>query len=73
MGPAGTAAQAVAMVVERLPPGCGFAFHGTPDELAVHEKGATECPVLIGDAPSAARPRSRGQDLRHPRPPCLPA
>ncbi len=29
------------MVVERLPPGCGPAFVGTPGELATHE-GAKE-------------------------------
>jgi hypothetical protein len=37
VGPAATAAQAVAMVVERLPPGCGPAFVGSPQELAAHE------------------------------------
>ncbi|MGI5325038.1 DUF6193 family natural product biosynthesis protein [Actinomadura nitritigenes] len=37
VGPAATAAQAVYMVVERLPPNCGPAFIGTPEELAAHE------------------------------------
>ncbi|MFC8717888.1 DUF6193 family natural product biosynthesis protein [Kitasatospora sp. NPDC057198] len=37
-GPAATAAEAVAMVVERLPAGCGPAFVGTPDELVAHEE-----------------------------------
>jgi hypothetical protein len=37
VGPAATAAQAVAMVVERLPPGCGPAFVGSPEDLAAHE------------------------------------
>ncbi|WP_374214729.1 DUF6193 family natural product biosynthesis protein [Streptomyces sp. SKN60] len=40
VGPAETAAQAVAMVVERLPTGCGPTFLGTPDELVTHEKAA---------------------------------
>ncbi|WP_282792414.1 DUF6193 family natural product biosynthesis protein [Streptomyces sp. CC224B] len=40
VGPAATAAEAVAMVVERLPSGCGPAFVGTPDELAAHEEAA---------------------------------
>jgi hypothetical protein len=38
VGPAATAADAIAMVVERLPPNCGPAFIGTPDELAAHEE-----------------------------------
>lgn len=37
VGYAATPAQAVAMVVERLPPGCGPAFVGSPEELAAHE------------------------------------
>lgn len=37
VGPAATPEQAVTMVVERLPPGCGPAFVGTPEELALHE------------------------------------
>ncbi|GLX51133.1 hypothetical protein Shyhy01_40830 [Streptomyces hygroscopicus subsp. hygroscopicus] len=37
VGPAATAREAVAMVVERLPPNSGPAFVGTPDELAAHE------------------------------------
>ncbi|WP_198653714.1 DUF6193 family natural product biosynthesis protein [Actinocorallia populi] len=37
IGPAADAAQAVAMVVERLPANCGPAFIGTPEELAAHE------------------------------------
>ncbi|MFI0912557.1 DUF6193 family natural product biosynthesis protein [Streptomyces abikoensis] len=37
IGPAATAQQAIAMVVKRLPPGCGPAFVGTPEELAAHE------------------------------------
>ncbi|WP_219825593.1 DUF6193 family natural product biosynthesis protein [Nonomuraea typhae] len=37
VGYAATAAHAVAMVVEHLPPGCGPAFVGTPAELAAHE------------------------------------
>ncbi|MEV4251545.1 DUF6193 family natural product biosynthesis protein [Spirillospora sp. NPDC049652] len=39
VGPAASAAQAVAMVVERLPANCGPAFLGTSEELAVHEAG----------------------------------
>lgn len=41
VGRAATAEEAVAMVVRRLPAGCGPAFLGTCEELAVHE-GATE-------------------------------
>ncbi|MFJ8096557.1 DUF6193 family natural product biosynthesis protein [Streptomyces griseofuscus] len=37
VGPATTAQEAIAMVVERLPAGCGPAFLGTPEELAAHE------------------------------------
>ncbi|WP_425547275.1 DUF6193 family natural product biosynthesis protein [Actinocorallia aurantiaca] len=37
VGSAADAAQAVAMVVERLPANCGPAFIGTPEELAAHE------------------------------------
>ncbi|MGI5473356.1 DUF6193 family natural product biosynthesis protein [Streptomyces sp. CA-132043] len=40
IGPAATPEQAVAMVVENLPPGCGPAFLGTPEELAAHDAGA---------------------------------
>ncbi|MCF6521737.1 hypothetical protein HOY81_01280 [Streptomyces sp. JJ36] len=42
VGPAATAQEAVAMVVERLPPGCGPAFAGTPEELAAYEAAGTE-------------------------------
>lgn len=38
VGPAPTAQAAVAMVVNRLPPGCGRAFVGTPEELAEKER-----------------------------------
>ncbi|WP_352231760.1 DUF6193 family natural product biosynthesis protein [Microtetraspora sp. NBRC 16547] len=37
VGWAATPAQAVTMVVERLPPGCGPAFVGSPEDLAAHE------------------------------------
>jgi hypothetical protein len=37
VGPAATAQEAIAMVVERLPAGYGPAFVGTPEELAAHE------------------------------------
>ncbi|MEU6484415.1 DUF6193 family natural product biosynthesis protein [Streptomyces sp. NPDC046887] len=37
VGPAATAPQAVAMVLDRLPADCGPAFAGTPEELAAHE------------------------------------
>lgn len=33
VGPAATPEQAVAMVLDRLPPDCGPAFFGTRDEL----------------------------------------
>lgn len=38
IGPASTVEAAIAMVVERLPPGCGRAFVGTPEELAEKEQ-----------------------------------
>ncbi|MGV9291925.1 DUF6193 family natural product biosynthesis protein [Streptomyces sp. NPDC003719] len=37
VGPAATAQEAVAMVVRRLPAGCGPAFLGTAEELAAQE------------------------------------
>jgi hypothetical protein len=37
IGPAATAQDAVAMVVDRLPAGCGPAFVGSSDELAAYE------------------------------------
>lgn len=37
VGQVATVAQAIAMLVERLPAGCGPAFLGTPQELAEHE------------------------------------
>ncbi|MHB9756471.1 DUF6193 family natural product biosynthesis protein [Streptomyces sp. BYX5S] len=40
VGPAATAQEAIAMVVERLPAPCGPAFLGTPEELAAHETAA---------------------------------
>ncbi|MGW2490028.1 DUF6193 family natural product biosynthesis protein [Streptomyces sp. NPDC001606] len=40
VGPAATAQQAVAMVVERLPADAGAAFVGTREELAAHEATA---------------------------------
>ncbi|TDC69063.1 hypothetical protein E1200_09815 [Actinomadura sp. GC306] len=39
VGVAATAEEAIAMVVERLPDGCGGAFPGTPEELAEYERG----------------------------------
>ncbi|QDN84050.1 hypothetical protein FNV64_41525 [Streptomyces sp. S1A1-7] len=35
-----SAQAAVAMVIERLPPGCGPAFAGTAEELAAYERKA---------------------------------
>ncbi|MFI8827125.1 DUF6193 family natural product biosynthesis protein [Streptomyces sp. NPDC053431] len=37
VGPADTPEQAVAMVLDHLPPDCGAAFLGTPGELAAQE------------------------------------
>ncbi|MET7388928.1 DUF6193 family natural product biosynthesis protein [Streptomyces sp. NPDC005529] len=37
VGSAATAQEAVAMVIQHLPDGCGPAFIGTPEELAAHE------------------------------------
>jgi hypothetical protein len=37
VGPATTAQEAIAMVVQRLPACCGPAFLGTPEELSAHE------------------------------------
>ncbi|MEU6427625.1 DUF6193 family natural product biosynthesis protein [Microbispora sp. NPDC046973] len=42
VGPAATPSQAVAMVVERLPYGCGPAFVGTPEELAAQERATVD-------------------------------
>ncbi|MGW0950329.1 DUF6193 family natural product biosynthesis protein [Streptomyces sp. NPDC002623] len=42
VGPATTAREAIAMVVELLPPDCGPAFLGTPEELAAHEATTRE-------------------------------
>ncbi|WP_433357518.1 DUF6193 family natural product biosynthesis protein [Microtetraspora malaysiensis] len=42
VGPAATPAQAVAMVVEHLPPDCGPAFVGTPEELAAYERSTVD-------------------------------
>lgn len=42
VGPAATAGRAVAMVLERLPAGCGPAFLGTPEELAEYEASLVE-------------------------------
>ncbi|MFH8254245.1 DUF6193 family natural product biosynthesis protein [Streptomyces roseolus] len=39
VGRADTAQEAIAMVVERLPPNCGPAFDGTPEELVTFENG----------------------------------
>ncbi|MEU9086951.1 DUF6193 family natural product biosynthesis protein [Streptomyces sp. NPDC048357] len=36
-GPAATAQEAVDIVVQHLPAGCGPAFLGTSEELAAHE------------------------------------
>ncbi|MGW3399040.1 DUF6193 family natural product biosynthesis protein [Streptomyces hydrogenans] len=36
VGPAATAQDAIAMVVQHLPADCGPAFLGTPEELAAH-------------------------------------
>jgi hypothetical protein len=37
IGQVATAQEAIAMVVDRLPPDCGEAFVGTPEQLAAHE------------------------------------
>ncbi|UQA92202.1 DUF6193 family natural product biosynthesis protein [Streptomyces halobius] len=49
VGPATTKGEAVAMVVERLPLGCGPAFAETPEELADYEAAA---PPLHGSSTS---------------------
>ncbi|GHH26949.1 hypothetical protein Srubr_08930 [Streptomyces rubradiris] len=41
VGPAATPQEAIAMVIERLPPNAGPAFAGTPAELAAHEATAS--------------------------------
>ncbi len=38
IGEAATAQEAVAMVIDRLPPNSGPAFIGTPEELATYEQ-----------------------------------
>ncbi|WP_232265666.1 DUF6193 family natural product biosynthesis protein [Streptomyces pactum] len=50
VGPATTPREAIAMVVERLPPNCGPAFVGTPEELAMHEAGARPTAAGWGNA-----------------------
>jgi hypothetical protein len=45
VGAAATAQDAIAMVVERLPPGTGAAFVGTPAELALHEANTRQPPT----------------------------
>src|SRR5436190_15702482 len=52
VGPAATAQEAVAMVVERLPPGSGPAFVGTPEQLAAHGGPSKDHPRHLN--PSAA-------------------
>ena len=42
VGPAATAEEAVAMVVERLPPGADVVFVGRWDELIAHEAGTSQ-------------------------------
>ncbi|WP_372344358.1 DUF6193 family natural product biosynthesis protein [Streptomyces sp. KL116D] len=37
VGQVATVQEAIALVVDRLPPDCGPAFVGTPEELAAHE------------------------------------
>ncbi|MER6458907.1 DUF6193 family natural product biosynthesis protein [Streptomyces sp. NPDC001228] len=39
---ADSAEAAVAMIIERLPPGCGAAFAGTAEELALREESGPE-------------------------------
>ena len=41
VGPAATPQEAIAMVIERLPPNCGPAFVGTSAELEAHEAAAS--------------------------------
>ncbi|GGR36614.1 DUF6193 family natural product biosynthesis protein [Streptomyces netropsis] len=55
VGPAATAQEAIAMVVQRLPAGCGPAFPGTPEELAVHE--ATTQKQQVNPVPSQIQKR----------------
>jgi hypothetical protein len=42
IGQVATAGEAIAMVVERLPAGCGPAFLGTPAELSAYEAATGE-------------------------------
>jgi hypothetical protein len=51
VGPAATAREAIAMVVERLPPGCSPAFVGTPEELAAHEASLRQLRTDDGQRP----------------------
>ncbi|WP_238783329.1 DUF6193 family natural product biosynthesis protein [Streptomyces monomycini] len=44
IGTAATAQEAVEMVVARLPPTCGPAFVGTPEDLAEHERRQRQKP-----------------------------
>jgi hypothetical protein len=45
VGPAATAREAIDMVVQRLPPGCGPAFVGTARELTAHEAKTLPPPI----------------------------
>ncbi|MEV0375959.1 DUF6193 family natural product biosynthesis protein [Streptomyces sp. NPDC050636] len=49
VGPAATPQQAVTMVVDRLPPNCGPAFVGTPEELAAHDAAILSAPPEARD------------------------
>ncbi|WP_399143907.1 DUF6193 family natural product biosynthesis protein [Streptomyces sp. MK7] len=48
VGQVATVQEAITLVVDRLPPACGPAFMGTPEELAAHE--ATKPGQQKGDA-----------------------
>ncbi|MEV0263874.1 DUF6193 family natural product biosynthesis protein [Streptomyces sp. NPDC050617] len=63
VGPAATPEEAVAMVVERLPPGSGPAFAGTPEELAAHEANRS------GSADRRAIEHIRGRPMSDAWPP----
>lgn len=57
VGPAATPQEAIAMVVERLPPNSGPAFVGAPEELAAHEAAASS---------AAAGPRNSDHSATDP-------
>ncbi|MFI1396903.1 DUF6193 family natural product biosynthesis protein [Streptomyces sp. NPDC020681] len=66
VGPAATAQDAIAMVIERLPAGCGPAFVGTLDELAAHETTMQQSQTYRGKSQAEGRGALRSDDYAGP-------